>query len=41
MTQLVARWVVPVPAGRDLKRTRLRKIISDAGLTIDEFKPLL
>ena len=33
--------VVPVHAGRDLKRTLLRKIISDAGLTIDEFKALL
>jgi predicted RNA binding protein YcfA (HicA-like mRNA interferase family) len=33
--------VVPVHAGRDIKRALLRKIISDAGLTVDEFKALL
>lgn len=33
--------VVPVHAGRDIKRGLLRKIISDAGLTVDEFKALL
>ena len=33
--------VVPVHAGRDIKRGLLRKIISDTGLTIDEFKALL
>jgi predicted RNA binding protein YcfA (HicA-like mRNA interferase family) len=30
--------VVPVHAGKDIKRGLLRKIISDTGLTIDEFK---
>ncbi len=33
--------VVPVHAGRDIKRGLLRKIIGDAGLTVDEFKALL
>jgi predicted RNA binding protein YcfA (HicA-like mRNA interferase family) len=33
--------VVPVHAGKDLKRSLLRKIIADAGLTVDEFKALL
>ena len=33
--------VVPVHAGRDIKRGLLRKIISDAGLTADEFRALL
>jgi len=33
--------VVPVHAGRDIKRGLLRKIVSDAGLTVDEFKALL
>ncbi len=33
--------VVPVHAGRDIKRGLLRKIISDVGLTVDEFKALL
>jgi predicted RNA binding protein YcfA (HicA-like mRNA interferase family) len=33
--------VVPVHTGKDIKRGLLRKIISDAGLTIDEFKALL
>jgi len=33
--------VVPVHAGRDIKRGLLRKIIGDTGLTIDEFKALL
>lgn len=33
--------VVPVHAGRDIKRGLLRKIIADAGLTVDEFKALL
>jgi predicted RNA binding protein YcfA (HicA-like mRNA interferase family) len=33
--------VVPVHKGRDIKRSLLRKIISDAGLTPDEFEALL
>ena len=33
--------VVPVHAGTDIKRGLLRKIIADAGLTVDEFKSLL
>ena len=33
--------VVPVHAGKDIKRGLLRKIIADAGLTVDEFKALL
>ncbi len=33
--------VVPVHAGKDIKRGLLRKIIGDAGLTADEFKSLL
>jgi len=33
--------VVPVHAGKDIKRSLLRKIIADAGLTVDEFKALL
>jgi predicted RNA binding protein YcfA (HicA-like mRNA interferase family) len=33
--------VVPVHAGHDIKRGLLRKIISDAGLTVDQFKALL
>lgn len=33
--------VVPAHAGRDIKRGLLRKIISDTGLTVDEFKALL
>ena len=33
--------VVPVHAGRDIKRGLLRKIINDAGLTVEEFKALL
>jgi predicted RNA binding protein YcfA (HicA-like mRNA interferase family) len=33
--------VVPVHAGQDIKRGLLRKIIGDAGLTVDEFKALL
>ena len=33
--------VVPVHAGRDIKRGLLRKIIEDAGLTVDEFIALL
>ena len=33
--------VVPVHAGKDIKRGLLRKIIGDAGLTVDEFKALL
>jgi predicted RNA binding protein YcfA (HicA-like mRNA interferase family) len=33
--------VVPVHAGRDIKRGLLRKIVGDAGLTVDEFKDLL
>ena len=35
------RTVVPVHAGRDIKRGLLRKIIEDAGLTVDEFIALL
>ena len=31
--------VVPVHSGKDIKRGR--KIIGDAGLTVDEFKALL
>ena len=33
--------VVPSHAGKDIKRGLLRKIIADAGLTVDEFKALL
>jgi len=33
--------VVPVHAGKDIKRSLLRKIIGDTGLTVDEFKALL
>ena len=33
--------VVPVHAGADIKSGLLRKIISDAGLTVDRFKALL
>ena len=33
--------VVPVHAGKDIKRGLLHKIIGDAGLTVDEFKALL
>lgn len=33
--------VVPVHRGKDIKRSLLRKIISDVGLTVDEFKALL
>lgn len=33
--------VVPVHAGKDIKRGLLRKIISDAGLTVDQFNALL
>jgi predicted RNA binding protein YcfA (HicA-like mRNA interferase family) len=35
------RTVVPVHAGTDIKRGLLRKIIDDAGLTVDEFCDLL
>jgi predicted RNA binding protein YcfA (HicA-like mRNA interferase family) len=35
------RTVVPVHAGRDVKRGLLRKIIDDAGLSVDEFSDLL
>ena len=35
------RTVVPVHAGRDVRRGLLHKIIDDAGLTIDEFSDLL
>ena len=31
------RTVVPVHAGKDIKRGLLRKIIDDAGLTVEEF----
>ena len=33
--------VVPVHAGKDIKRGLLQKIISDAGLTVEEFRALL
>ena len=33
--------VVPVHAGKDIKLGLSRKIIADAGLTVDEFKALL
>ena len=33
--------VVPVHAGRDIKRGLLSKIISDADLTLEEFRALL
>jgi predicted RNA binding protein YcfA (HicA-like mRNA interferase family) len=33
--------LVPVHAGKDIKRGLPRKIIVDAGLTVDEFKVLL
>jgi predicted RNA binding protein YcfA (HicA-like mRNA interferase family) len=33
--------VVPVHAGKDIKRGLLRKIIADAGLTIEDFRALL
>ena len=33
--------VVPVHAGKNIKRGLLHKIISDAGLTVDEFKAFL
>ena len=35
------RTVVPVHAGEDIKRGLLRKIIDDAGLTVEEFIALL
>lgn len=35
------RTVVPVHAGRDIKRGLLHKIIDDAGLTTEEFRGLL
>jgi predicted RNA binding protein YcfA (HicA-like mRNA interferase family) len=35
------RTVVPVHAGRDVKRGLLRKIIDDAHFTVDEFCDLL
>lgn len=35
------RTVVPVHAGRDIKRGLLRKIIDNAGLTVEEFSDLL
>jgi predicted RNA binding protein YcfA (HicA-like mRNA interferase family) len=35
------RTVVPVHAGTDIKRGLLRKIIDDAGLTVDEFCDLM
>ena len=33
--------VVPVHAGKDIKRGLLRKIIGDTGLTVEKFKGLL
>ena len=38
---LTRRTVVPVHAGRDIKRGLLRKIIDDSGLTVEEFSNLL
>jgi predicted RNA binding protein YcfA (HicA-like mRNA interferase family) len=35
------RTVVPVHRGKDIKRGLMRKIIDDAGLTVDEFKNLI
>lgn len=35
------RTVVPVHKGKDIKRGLLRKIIDDAGLTVDRFISLL
>ncbi|MEQ1648541.1 MAG: type II toxin-antitoxin system HicA family toxin [Hyphomicrobiaceae bacterium] len=35
------RTVVPVHAGKDVKRGLLRKIIDDAGLSVEEFVKLL
>ncbi|MDX2156349.1 MAG: type II toxin-antitoxin system HicA family toxin [Hyphomicrobiaceae bacterium] len=35
------RTVVPVHGGSDIKRGLLRKIIDDAGMTVDEFIELL
>ena len=35
------RTVVPVHAGQDIKRGLLRKIIDDAGLTVEEFSALI
>lgn len=35
------RTVVPVHAGRDIKRGLLRKIIDDAGLSVEQFCDLL
>jgi len=35
------RTVVPIHTGQDIKRGLLRKIIDDAGMTVDEFIGLL
>ena len=35
------RTVVPIHSGQDIKRGLLRKIIDDAGLSIDEFIGLI
>jgi predicted RNA binding protein YcfA (HicA-like mRNA interferase family) len=35
------RTVVPVHAGKDIKRGLMRKIIDDAGMTVAEFVALL
>ena len=35
------RTVVPVHAGQDIKRGLMRKIIDDAGMTVDEFNGFL
>lgn len=35
------RTVVPIHQGKDVKRGLLRKIIDDAGLSVDEFIALL
>jgi predicted RNA binding protein YcfA (HicA-like mRNA interferase family) len=40
-TDPTRRTVVPVHASHDVKRGLLRKIIDDAGLTVEEFLKLL
>jgi predicted RNA binding protein YcfA (HicA-like mRNA interferase family) len=40
-TDPTRRTVVPVHAGQGVKRGLLRKIIDDAGLTVEEFSKLL
>ena len=36
-----ARIVIPMHAGKDIKPKTLHSIISDMGITVDEFKSLL